>query len=188
MSGRDGGKLLKAGKGTFVPEFENAADQAEGRRDCPQPVLTPFGYHLIRLDERKGDSLSMHHILKFIKQGDSAAMRIGSARRHACEDLAASATDPAKFDSAAKKLGLLVSHRQHRRGSPAMYLGHVVPSASAWAFGGAQGRRVERPVRRRPGVLSRAPRFADGRAACSRSRPSRRRSGSRRAPRRRSTR
>ena len=52
--------------------------------------------------------------------------------------IAASATEPAKFDSAAKKLGLLVSRIGVDEGSQAVYLGQAVPSASAWAFGGAR--------------------------------------------------
>jgi peptidyl-prolyl cis-trans isomerase D len=136
VSGRDGGKLPMAGKGSYVPEFEAAARKLSVG-ELSQPVLSQFGYHLIRLDARKGDSLALHHILKFIKQGDSAAM-VSDKRADTLAKIAASATEPAKFDSAAKKLGLLVSRVSVDEGSPAVYLGQVVPSASAWAFGGAK--------------------------------------------------
>lgn len=136
VSGRDGGKLPMAGKGAYVPEFETAARKLSVG-EISQPVLTQFGYHLIRLDEKKGDSLALHHILKSIKQGDSAAM-VSDKRADTLAKIAGSATEPAKFDSAAAKLGLLVSRVSVDEGSPAVYLGQVVPSASAWAFGGAK--------------------------------------------------
>ena len=136
VSGNQGGKLPKAGKGTYVTPFEDAARKLSVG-ELSGPVLTPFGYHLIRLDSKKGDTLELHHILKFIKQGDSAAMKSDKQS----DDLAkmtASATEPAKFDSAAKKLGLLVSRVNVEEGQPALYLNRLVPSASAWAFGGAK--------------------------------------------------
>lgn len=136
VSGRDGGKLPKSAKGTFVTAFEDAVAKLKAG-ETSGPVLTPYGYHIIRVDDRKGDSVSLHHILKFIKQGDSAAMK-SDTRADTLAKFAASSTEPAKFDSAAKKLGLLVSKLNIEEGSPAMYLGHVVPSASGWAFGGAK--------------------------------------------------
>ncbi len=136
VSGRDGGKLPKSVKGTYVAAFEDAVAKLK-TGETSGPVLTPFGYHIIRVDDRKGDSVSLHHILKYIKQGDSAAMK-SDTRADTLAKFAASSTEPAKFDSAAKKLGLLVSRLNIEEGSPAMYLGHVVPSASGWAFGGAK--------------------------------------------------
>lgn len=136
VSGRDGGKLPMAGKGAYVPEFEAAARKLSVG-EISQPVLTQFGYHLIRLDERKGDSLALHHILKAIKQGDSAAT-VSDKRADTLAKIAGSATEAVKFDSAAAKLHLLVSRVSVDEGSPAVYLGQVVPSASAWAFGGAK--------------------------------------------------
>ena len=136
VSGNQGGKLPMSPKGTFVAQFEDAAKKLSVG-EVSAPVLTPFGYHLIRVDARKGDSTSYHHILKFIKQGDSAATKTDK-EADGLAKLASSATEPAKFDSAAKKFNLLVSRLNIDEGSPAMYLGHVVPSASAWAFGGAK--------------------------------------------------
>ena len=136
VSGKDGGKLPMSAKGTYVGQFEDAAYKVKVG-ELSQPVLTPYGYHIIRVDVRKGDSISMHHILKFIKQDDSAATK-SDTRADTLAKLAASATEPAKFDSAAKKLGLLVSRINLEEGAPAVYLGHVVPSAAAWAFGGAK--------------------------------------------------
>ncbi len=136
VSGHNGGKLPTSKKGTYAGAFEDAAAKLKVGELSP-PVLTPYGYHLIRVDERKGDSTAIHHILKFIKQDDSAATK-SDTRADTLAKLAASATEPAKFDSAAKKLGLLVSRVNLDEGTPATYLGHVVPSAGAWAFSGAK--------------------------------------------------
>jgi peptidyl-prolyl cis-trans isomerase D len=136
VSGREGGKLPKSAKGTYVPAFEDAAYKLKPG-ELSAPVLTPFGYHLMRVDEHKGDSIAIHHILKFIRQGDSAATRTDT-RADTLAKLAAGATEPAKFDEAAKKLGLLISRLNIEEGAPATYLGHTVPSASGWAFGGAK--------------------------------------------------
>lgn len=136
VSGKDGGKLQKSVKGTFAKEFEDAAYKLKPG-ELSGPVISPYGYHIIRVDEHKGDSISMRHILKFIKQGDSAATKTDK-EADALSKAAASATEAAKFDDAAKKLGLLVSVLKIEESAPAMYLGRVVPSASAWAFGGAK--------------------------------------------------
>src|SRR6185436_11204066 len=50
-------------------KFEDAA-YALKVGDLSQPVLTPFGYRIIRVDERKGDTLSLKHILVRIQQSD----------------------------------------------------------------------------------------------------------------------
>lgn len=50
-SKESGGALGEAGRGQFVPEFENAAfDATEG--EITGPVKTQFGYHLIRLNKK----------------------------------------------------------------------------------------------------------------------------------------
>src|SRR5439155_8468515 len=74
ISGAQGGDLGKGGKNRFVAEFEKAA-YALKVGEVSQPVLTPFGYHLIRVDEHKGDTLALHHILFHIQASDTATTR-----------------------------------------------------------------------------------------------------------------
>ncbi|MGH7709683.1 MAG: SurA N-terminal domain-containing protein, partial [Gemmatimonadaceae bacterium] len=63
VSAADGGSLGTGGRGRFVEAFEKAAYTLK-TGEVSQPVLSPFGYHLIRVDERKaGDTLSVRHIL-----------------------------------------------------------------------------------------------------------------------------
>jgi peptidyl-prolyl cis-trans isomerase D len=136
VSGANGGDLGKGGKGRFAAEFEKAA-YALKVGELSQPVLTPFGYHLIRVDEHKGDTLALHHILVRIQPSDTATTRVDRE----ADDLsksAGSSEQGAKLDTAAKKLGLTIAHVQAFEGEPAMLNGVMIPSVSAWAFGGAR--------------------------------------------------
>ena len=136
VSGADGGNLGRGGRNRFVPEFETAA-YALRAGQISGPVLTPFGYHLIKVDERKGDTLALRHILLRIQQSDSAAT---ATDRQADElaRLAAGAEDRAQFDSAARQLGLEIRKAEAIEGQVAAVDGMMVPSASAWAFGGTR--------------------------------------------------
>lgn len=136
VSGANGGDLGKGGRGRFVPEFEKAA-YALTPGELSQPVLTQFGYHLIRVDSRKGDTLSLRHILLKLQPSDSSAAKVDREADQLAK-LTASATDPAKFDQAAKTLGLTPFKVQVIEGQPAIHEGKYVPSVSAWAFGGAK--------------------------------------------------
>ncbi|MBI1809540.1 MAG: peptidyl-prolyl cis-trans isomerase [Gemmatimonadetes bacterium] len=136
VSGKNGGDLGKGPKGRFVPAFDEAAFKLKPG-ELSGPVQTQFGYHPIRVDSRNGDTISLHHILKLVKQGDSAAT-VTDRKADSLSKMAASADVPAKFDAAAKALNLLVSKIEVHEGEPAFYVDRQVPSASAWAFGGAK--------------------------------------------------
>jgi peptidyl-prolyl cis-trans isomerase D len=135
-SGANGGDLGKGGKGRFVPEFEKAA-YALPVGEVSQPVLTPFGFHLIKVDSKKGDTLALRHILVRIQASDSATARLDRLA-DTLSRTAAQSEQGAKLDSAAKHLGLQVQHIQAFENEPALLDGQVVPSVSAWAFGGAK--------------------------------------------------
>jgi len=136
VSGSQGGDLGRGGKNRFVGEFEKVAYGLKVG-EVSQPVLTPFGFHLIRVDEKKGDTLALRHILVHIQPSDTATTRIDKEADQLSK-LAGSSEQGAKLDSAAKKLGLTVSRVQAFEGEPAVLNGVMVPSASAWAFGGAR--------------------------------------------------
>ncbi len=136
ISGAKGGDLGAAPKSTYVAEFSKAADALKPG-EISQPVLSPFGYHLIRLDSKKGDTLSLHHILIPIQPSDSAGARI-DRMADTLSRMAASNEEGSKLDAAAKHLGLPVVHIQAFEDQPAVWNGQQVPSVSAWAFGGAK--------------------------------------------------
>ncbi|GJM33676.1 MAG: peptidylprolyl isomerase [Saprospiraceae bacterium] len=61
-SGRAGGDLGWAKRGKFVPEFEAAAYKLD--KDEISPVVeSEFGFHLIQMLERRGNSIHTRHIL-----------------------------------------------------------------------------------------------------------------------------
>lgn len=58
----DGGNLGYINRGELVPEFEAVAYKLK-EGELSEPVETPFGYHLIIVDEKRGDKLKARHIL-----------------------------------------------------------------------------------------------------------------------------
>lgn len=134
VSGADGGSLGRGARGRFVAPFESAA-YALSTGEISQPVETPFGYHLIRVDERKGDTLALRHILLPIRQSDSSATRT-DRRADSLANIAASMEDGSRLDSAAARLGLPIRQAVAFEGQPLTVGALVVPSVSAWAFGG----------------------------------------------------
>jgi peptidyl-prolyl cis-trans isomerase D len=136
VSGAQGGDLGKGPKGRFVAEFEKAAYGLKVG-EVSQPVQTPFGFHLIRVDEHKGDTLGLRHILVRVQASDTSTTRID---READElsKMAGASEQGAKLDTAAKKLGLPIAKVQAFEGEPAVLNGVMIPSVSAWAFGGAK--------------------------------------------------
>lgn len=134
VSGAKGGDLGRSVKGAYVKEFDDAVFSSP-IGTLSQPVKTQYGYHILRVDKRVKDTVFAHHILKLVKQGDSAATKTDRLADQLAKGAAGSLT-PAAFDSAAKTMNLLVSRITVTEGQPASYLGRAVPSASAWAFGG----------------------------------------------------
>src|SRR6266542_1489226 len=133
-SALNGGSLGKGVRGRFVSEFEQAA-YALKPGEISQPVLTQFGYHLIKLDERKGDTLSLRHILLKIEQTEAEATAT-DRKADSLSRLAASVDQPAKFDEAARVLKLPVIHALAMEGNPVTYNGKMIPSVGPWAFKG----------------------------------------------------
>jgi peptidyl-prolyl cis-trans isomerase D len=132
----NGGSLGKGPKGRFVAPFESAA-AALKPGEISQPVLTQFGYHLIRLDARTGDTLTLSHILLRIQQSDSAAAKT-DRRADSLSRMAASIDQPTKFDSAARVLQIPVIRANVIEGNPLTVNGQYIPSVGSWAFEGAR--------------------------------------------------
>lgn len=61
-SGRNGGDLGWAQRGKFVPEFEATAYSLE-IGEISEVIETQFGYHILELLERRGNSVHLRHIL-----------------------------------------------------------------------------------------------------------------------------
>jgi peptidyl-prolyl cis-trans isomerase D len=136
ISARDGGFLGRGARGRFVPEFENAA-YALPVGELSQPVLTSYGYHLIKVDEKKGDTISVRHILLPITQSEAAATAT-DRRADELARIAASSDTPAVLDRAAKSLGLPIRRAAVLETEALTIDGRFVPSIGPWAFQGVK--------------------------------------------------
>ena len=137
-SAQNGGSLPRGTVDDYVAEFQAGA-RATAVGQISEPVQSPFGFHLIRVDERVGDTLSLRHILVPIGQSDSSATRTDRL----ADQLAAAAANGeeeagARLDSAARTLGLTPVRYQVAEGQNLIAEGRYVPDVAAWAFSGAQ--------------------------------------------------
>lgn len=136
VSGNQGGDLGRGPRGRFVAPFEDAA-YALRVNQISEPVRTDFGWHLIQVTERKGDTLALRHILLRVEQGDSAATAT-DRQADRLASLAAASDDPSKFDAAATELSLLVTQVPVLEGQTAVYQGRGVRGVSGFAFSGVR--------------------------------------------------
>ena len=99
-----------------------------------QPVLSNFGYHLIRVDAAAGDSIHARHILIPIElQGqhrDYVETRADTLERSAADQ-----ENGAVLDSAAARLHLPLGRASKLVDGDRLTLGrYVIPNVSVWAF------------------------------------------------------
>ena len=135
-SARDGGFLGRGPRGRFVPQFEQAA-YALSAGEVSQPVLTSYGYHLIKVDEKKGDTIAVRHILLPITQSDSAATAT-DRRADELARIAASSDKPGSLDEASRKLGIPIKRGSVLDTDALTIDGKFIPSVGPWAFQGAR--------------------------------------------------
>src|SRR5437588_2785693 len=135
VSGARGGDLgwVKRNEGGFDPQFL-AALRRLTPGELSQPALSSFGYHLIRVDAAKGDSLHVRHILiPIVPQGKHLDQI--DARTDSLDHLAAEQTDGARLDSAAQRLHLPVAQASRLIQGDRLTLGrYVISDVSVWAF------------------------------------------------------
>ena len=131
-----GGSLGNGPIERFVVPFK-AAVRSLKVGELSSPVQTEFGWHIIRVDSKAGDSAAVRHILLPVGQSDSTATRT-DRRADSLATQAGSSDDPKKFDAAAKTLGLSPSSAVVIEKEPLTFGGRRVPSVSAWAFSGVR--------------------------------------------------
>ena len=132
-SASNGGQVtLVRGAGNPVA-FERAAFSLPVGR-VSDPVYSTMGTHLIKVERRSGDSVTLRHIvLPHARYGE----RLDSleARADSLDRLAAEQDDGSMLDTAAARLGLTIEQ------APPMYEGvpyvigrYRIPDVSVWAF------------------------------------------------------
>jgi peptidyl-prolyl cis-trans isomerase D len=144
-SGAKGGDLGEFGKGAMDPAFEKAAFSLP-LGTVSEPVLSSFGFHLIKVESRTGTKVKARHILIPIEITGAHRDQL-DARADSLEALGAERLDPAALDTAARALGLKVGQAMPlQKGGRAQVGLQVVPDAGVWAFQakrGETGRIVE---------------------------------------------
>src|SRR5437870_8502909 len=103
------------------------------------PVLSTFGYHLIRIDAAKGDSVRVRHILVAVTlQGKH--LDAVDARTDSLDRVAADESDGHRLDSAAHVLNLPLARAPKLvQGERLVLPAGPVPDVSVWAFDARPG-------------------------------------------------
>lgn len=135
VSGRDGGNLgwIKHEDASFDADFAAGVKRAR-TNEVSQPVSTDFGLHLIRVDERRGDSARVRHILvPYDLRPDH--LDVVEGRADSLDRIASDQANGTMLDSAARALGLAVSPSQRIIQGERLQLGRwMIPDVGVWAF------------------------------------------------------
>ncbi len=145
VSAAQGGSLGEFGKGTMDPAFERAAFSLP-IGTVSEPVLSAFGYHLIKVEKRSGGKVTARHILVPIEITGQHRDAL-DARADSLEALGAERLEPTALDTAARLLGLRVGQANPLQRGGRVQIGvQMIPDAGVWAFQarpGETGRIVE---------------------------------------------
>ena len=137
-SGNQGGELGEWTRGDMTQPFDSAAFTMP-INTVSEPVVTDFGYHIIEITSRSGDTAEGRHILIPIEIAGVHRDEL-DAKADSLEILGAERLDPAALDTAARALGLLVGQTGPVQKGTRLQLGtRVIPDASVWAFRAEEG-------------------------------------------------
>ena len=94
-------------RGTLVSEYEEVAFSLN-INEISAPVLSPFGYHLIQLLDKKGERIHTRHILRFLKPSDEDKEGVLEEIRKLYSE---TQHDPGLFDSLVQEIRLDLNNR-----------------------------------------------------------------------------
>jgi len=138
VSRAEGGDLGERGLGQFVAPYEEAA-LALRPGEISHPVLSQFGYHIIRLESRADTSYLSSHILVPIEAYGDHLDEI-DRQADSLDLFAAELDDPTVLDTVAADLGLPVAQAPGLYQGNRMQLGRfLVPDIHIWAFEATEG-------------------------------------------------
>jgi peptidyl-prolyl cis-trans isomerase D len=133
-----GGQLPTFGRGQMTPAFEQAAFKAPVGQ-VTQPVVTPFGIHLIKVEQRTADSVHARHILIPIAR-TGARLDTLEARADSLDRLAGEQTEQGALDSVATKMALDIQHTGPLyEGQPVILGRYRIPDVGVWAYEAKRG-------------------------------------------------
>jgi len=134
VSGKNGGELGEMNKNAIDSSFAAAALSLP-LKTLSQPVRSGFGWHLLEVESRNGDTFTARHILVPIEVAGAHRLLL-DRRADSLEQLAAERLEQSALDSAATALKLRV-----QAAGPVVQGGAVlnpetgrIPDASIWAF------------------------------------------------------
>jgi peptidyl-prolyl cis-trans isomerase D len=143
ISGKSGGDLGVMTKSQVDPAFA-AAVATLALKTLSEPVLSSFGYHLIEVESRTGDSFKARHILIPIEVA-GAHRDLLDRRADSLEQLSAERLESSALDTAASALKI-----QIHRLPPLIEGGRVastetgnVPDVGIWAFQAKPGEQSQ---------------------------------------------
>ena len=135
---QQGGQLPTFGRGRMTQIFEQAAFKAPVGQ-VTEPVVSPFGVHLIKVEKRTADSVTARHILIPIAR-TGARLDTLEARADSLDRLAAEQTEPGALDAAAKQMSLGMQRAEPiYEGRPVVLGRYRIPDVGVWAFEAKRG-------------------------------------------------
>jgi peptidyl-prolyl cis-trans isomerase D len=145
VSGNRGGDLGEFDDKTMDPAFTKAAFSLPVGT-VSEPVLSGFGYHIIKVESRKAGKVKASHVLIPIELAGAHRDEL-DARADSLEALGADRLEGAALDSAARAMGLVVGKPDPvQKGGRPLVGTNLVPDAGVWAFQakpGETGRVIE---------------------------------------------
>ena len=134
LSGKNGGELDELTRSAVDSSFAQAA-MTLPLKTLSQPVRSAFGWHLLEVESRKGDTFKARHILVPIEI-TGTHRELLDRRADSLEQLAAERLEGTALDTAARALGLPV-----RKAGPILQASALsaegigrIPDVSVWAF------------------------------------------------------
>lgn len=127
-----GGDLGTFGKGVMTPAFEQAVWSLPLRR-VSEPVLTPYGFHLIQVLSRTDDQANARHILIPIERSEESELAL-LARADSLEALGESMS----LEEVASRFGLSTRTATFNADIPLVAGIGSVDDGADWAFNEAQ--------------------------------------------------
>ncbi|UCD25074.1 MAG: peptidyl-prolyl cis-trans isomerase, partial [Gemmatimonadota bacterium] len=134
----NGGDLGEASRGQHVTIFAEAA-LALNPGELSEPVLTTYGYHIIKLHSKSGDTYHASHILIPVELDGDHLIEVES-RGDSLDLYGAEQADPTVLDSLAVSMGLELTAANPLVEGGRLRVGlDLVPDVGVWAFEALEG-------------------------------------------------